>query len=239
MVSQSFVDGRRSRVQDYDTPAQNIEIRDGRKIPLVSGVKYNEIVRMDLSMVSIDIKGYTKLVTDHPDEKVLARIMKIYVTEMAAAIREHGGTIVSIEGDGILGAFHKSDNEKDNPQQNAVRCVTTMSTLLKHVVNKTLRSFKQDPLNCRYGVDFGRVNIIRAGIRGEGKNDLVFIGKTTSTAVKIQNEAKVGYMYVSKNVYSALDDHFADSETWKWTTVNSRRFGQLYSKKTNGWSGIT
>ena len=80
---------------------------------------------MNLAMLFVDIKGYTKLVQEQ-NQKKIARMMTLYVTEMGAAIKYHGGTIVSIERDGLLAAFNTKENQKYNACEEAVRCAVTM-----------------------------------------------------------------------------------------------------------------
>ena len=239
MTGAGFLNKRLEQAKKYDDPAKQMTVREAKKIPAVKNTKYKEeLVKMDLSMLSVDIEGYTKLVTNHPDEKVLARVMKLYVNEMTAAIREHGGTIISIEGDGILGAFSSSSEEGYNAQESAVRCAVTMGMLLKEVVNQKIEGFNQLPLKCRYGVDYGRVYIVRAGVKGGRKNDLIFIGKVTSTAVKIQAEAdRTGYVYVSPNVHSALSSSYKEDPGWTWyrTTLKSPVGLVYYNSIEGGW----
>ena len=155
MTTQGFVSERYARANEYDIPANKLTVREARKIPNTADeLSYAEVVKMKLAIVFADIRGYTKRI-DKADSKVAARTMTLYVTEMASAIRHHSGTIVGIEGDGIIGAFADSDSR--NAQTIAVRCVVTMNTLLDFVVNKKLKSFKQEPLSYGYGADFGRI----------------------------------------------------------------------------------
>ena len=232
MTSQAFLDERGEQVDDYDIPGSRMEIRSEDNIPETDDVTYKEVIRMDLSMLSVDIKGYSTMISNYSNKKVLGRAMRLYVNEMTAAIRKHGGTIVSIEGDGIIGAFSNTSEDNHNSQESAVRCAVTMATLLKKIVNEKLRSFQKPPLECRYGVDYSRTYIVRAGVRGGRKNDLIFIGDALSSAVKIQNKAKTGYLFISYSTYENLSDAYKDPEAgWKWY-----RDGELhYVDNTSIW----
>lgn len=236
MTTQGFVNERYARANEYDIQANKLTVREARTIPnTADDLSYSEVVKMNLTMVFADIRGYTKRI-DGSDSKVAARTMTLYVTEMAAAIRHHGGTIVSIEGDGIIGAF--ADSSSENAQTIAVRCVITMNTLLDYVVNKKLKSFKQEPLTCGYGVDSSQLYITRAGIRGKGKNELVFIGSAMTRVAKYQSKAQSNKMVISSRVYNALEDHYRDSDHgWNWDSLTSE-FGTLYQMTVNHWSGI-
>lgn len=236
MTTQNFVNNRYARANEYDIAASKLKTREARSIPNVpEDLKYDEVVILDLALIFADIRGYTEIIADM-DPKVAARMMSLYVTEMGAAIRHHGGTIVSIEGDGIIGAFASTD--KRNAQTISVRSAITMNTSLDYVVNKKLRSFQQNPISCGYGIDFGKIFITRAGIRGEGKNELVFIGSAMTRSAKYQSIAKSNELFVSSRVYNSLEEHYKKSEKgWRWYTI-STKYGTLYKKDVNHWSGI-
>lgn len=244
MTTQDLINSRydlivgRNDKKAYDIAAGTLEFRESTTIPEVSNhLKYTEIVEMHLAMLFVDIKGYTKLVQDQNPKKI-ARIMTLYVTEMGAAIRHHEGTIVSIEGDGLLAAFNAKENHKFNACEKAVRCAVTMNTLLEFVVNKRLKDIGYDTLNCRYGVDYGRVIIKRAGIRGEGKNELLFIGKATNHASKFLSIASSNELVISEDVYTNLSESYTDSNKgWNWSGNVSSDYGGYRKKSVGHWKG--
>ena len=49
-------------------------------VPKTSDVKFNELVKMELATVYIDIEGFSKLV-DQKDNKTVSRVMNIYITD--------------------------------------------------------------------------------------------------------------------------------------------------------------
>lgn len=238
MTNQGYIDTRWTRVNEYDIPASKLTTRKAQKIPnSPDEVNYSEVVIMNLAILFADIRGYTKRI-DSSDSKVAARIMNLYVTEMAASIRYHGGTIISIEGDGIIGAF--ADTEKRNAQTIAARAVVTMNTILNYVVNKKLHSFQQEALGCGYGIESGKLYIIRAGVRGKGKNELVFIGSAMTKAAKYQSFASSNEVYISNQVYNSLEDFYKKSdEGWSWSSVYKHDFGTLYRKSVGNWSNTS
>lgn len=235
MVGQGYVDQRYKRVKEYDTPVSQMTERSVVKLPEVEDVRYSEVVTINVAMLFCDIKGYTKLVTEASDPKTVARIMTIYVTEMAAAIREHGGTILSIRGDGLIGTFVDGDR---NASTEAVRCAVTMNTILDYVVNKQLKSFKQEPLECHWGADSGRIRITRAGLYRDKMNDLVYIGNAINHASKFSVLAKGNQITISEKLYNRLNDFNKNpNEGWSWIRQYDRNYGNYYSKELNHWSG--
>lgn len=237
MTTQGYINTRWERVQDYDIPSTQISERIARKIPKTSDVKYNEIVNMELGIVYVDIQGFSKLV-DEKNNRTVSRIMTIYVTEIAAAIRNHGGSILDIQGDGILAAFPDKTDGDRNAVTSCLRASGTMQTSMKFIVNRKIQQFQQEPLSCRYGMDFGKILIIKAGVRGQDKNDLVFIGNPINRAVKLQAETSVNHFLVTDYFYRNLIDYFKDEENgWKWTPKNLK-YGKVWEKKFTNYSGI-
>lgn len=237
MTTQGFIDQRYERVKKYDVPANQMETRSARNLPNVEDIKYNEVVSLDIAMLFCDIKGFTKIVRNASDPKTIARIMTIYITEMAAAIRNHGGEILSIRGDGIIGAFTDSSNR--NASTIAVRCAVTMSTSLDYVVNKRLRYFNQNPLSCRWGADYGKIRMTRAGLHGGDKNDLIYIGNAINYASKFSEIVKEGEIGISEYMHNQLENYYRKSDNgWNWTGYTNTNYGKYYSKFLNHWRGI-
>ena len=232
MPIKSFLDKRIARIKNYDIPAKHMWTIREKSIPEVEKVGYSETIEMDLTMLSVDIIGYTDRVVNHQNKKVVARIMRLYVNEMTAAIRHYGGTITSIEGDGILGAFSSSSNSLQSSQEKAVACAITMYILLEKIVNRRIVDFQQPRLECRYGIDHGKTHIIRAGIRGRRKNDLVFVGRAASLAVNIQSLAYPGQLLVSPNTYFGLSPQCQD-RYWGWWRFFDPSLGSIYYLNTS------
>ena len=249
MGSNLFILQRKHKIKEYDMPTTRIGVNISDKIPhLPESMAYSEIKVMNLSMIFVDIEGYSKLVSEHRNSEVIARIMRIYITEMVSAIRHHKGTIISIEGDGILAAFHRQSSDKHDSTQTAFYCAVTMSKLLKEVINPAIQGFKQHLLKCRYAIDYGRIHIARLGVPEKGKNELLFIGEPTSSVVKIQSEMPTGFIGVTERVYKSfhadIQDVLVDWGTWNglrwfgllfkeergfiWEKKQSEQFGSLY-----------
>ena len=228
MPIQQFLNERMARANNYDIPAKHMWVTKEEKIPDAEHVRYNQTIEMDLTMLSVDIKSYTNRVVNHPNKKVVARIMRLYVNEMTAAIRHYGGTIISIEGDGILGAFPSSSNSLQSSQEKAVACAITMYILLEVIVNRRIVDFQQPRIDCRFGIDHSQTYIIRAGIRGGRKNDLVFVGRAASLAVNMQSRAHPGQLLVSPDTYFGLSPQCQDGY-WGWWSSFDSNLNYIYS----------
>ena len=230
-VTQGFVNKRYKAAKEYDDRfIENMDIKKMEEIPsphTVIDKGFNEMTELDLAILSVDVLGYTKLYSTNTSPKLIARVMNLYLTEMVQAIFYHDGKVISIEGDGVLAGF--SGSEADKSKQTAVQCAVTMSKLLKFVVNNRIKEFDQEPLKCRYGIDYGQAYLKRVGVRGKEGTDFVYIGKSISTAVKLQLRSRVEHLRVSRNVYRELDQSFKDEkEGWIWKKRKSKGIGTVY-----------
>ena len=61
-----------------------------------------------------DIKGSTKAISAIDAEAAMLRIRPI-INAMAGAVREQGGTVIEVRGDGILSGFGALDSLEEHP----------------------------------------------------------------------------------------------------------------------------
>src|SRR5262245_56463100 len=60
-----------------------------------------------------DLKGSTQAISAIDAEAAMLRIRPL-ISAMAAAVREHGGTVIEVRGDGILSSFGALDSLDDH-----------------------------------------------------------------------------------------------------------------------------
>ena len=56
------------------------------------------------SVLFSDLRGFTSYSESCPPERVI-EVLNAYLTEMSDAILDHGGTLISYMGDGIMAVF--------------------------------------------------------------------------------------------------------------------------------------
>ena len=182
------------------------DTRKGSKVPDSSSVALaGGAVELDATFLYADLANSSKIAKEL-DRRVAAKILKAFLATTARLIRHHGGSIVSFDGDRILGVFvggaKNSSAAKSDLQ-------------IKYVVGQILRpkfeskydtvkgaSFRIDH---GVGVDTGTVLAVRAGARGN--NDLIWIGRAPNLAAKLSDIRDSPYStFITATVYNLLNE---------------------------------
>ena len=82
-------------------------------------------VTMQSTVMFTDLRGFTSFSESQPPSEVI-KAVNVYLSEMTEAIHEHGGTLVSYEGDGIMAVFGAPIEQADH----ADRAVETSRKML-------------------------------------------------------------------------------------------------------------
>jgi adenylate cyclase len=149
-------------------------IRDGIVVPETDDVALaNGAVRLEAVFLYADLFHSTELQRKF-DDRMVAKIVRAYLSSMSQLIKGHGGQVRSFDGDRVMGVFI---GEAKN--SNAAKCGLKM----KYAVDKILRpkveakftSLTTKGFAIRHcaGVARSQVLVVRGGVRGN--NDLVFI----------------------------------------------------------------
>jgi class 3 adenylate cyclase len=207
-------------------------ITEGRVIPEVSDLHFaKEGKEMELAMMFIDIRESTKIV-DGFRRTTAAKMYKSFLWGVAKIARMNDGELRSFNGDGVLLAFIG-----DSKRTNAVKAAMQMSWFCKNILKPRLEGYFQNnnqladlEFNYGIGIDVGNVLVVRAGIRGDNNNDLVWVGNATNYAVKLSSITDDGYnIFISKDVFDKLhksskyggeDERLMwESRTWKGMNI--------------------
>jgi adenylate cyclase len=189
---------------------EEYEVTEGRVIPDVDDISFDNGTELDLAMVFIDIKKSTHIV-DALRRITAARMYKSFLWGVAKIARMNNGELRSFNGDGVLIAFIG-----EHKRTNATKAALQMSWFAQKVLKPKLDAVFQDnqelteqeiEFQFGIGIDVGKVLVIRGGIRGENNNDLVWVGNATNFAVKLSGLSKEGFhVYISEDVYKYMND---------------------------------
>ena len=83
-------------------------------------------VELDGTALFVDLRGFTPFVESHGPEDVL-RVLNQYLETSSKAIHEHGGTVVSFQGDGVMGVFGAPLAQADHADR-ALDCARSLVT---------------------------------------------------------------------------------------------------------------
>ena len=134
-----------------------------------------------------DLKGSTQAISAIDAEAAMLRIRPM-VHAMAAAVREHGGTVIEVRGDGILSGFGALDSLDDHA---LAACRAALA------IRRSAKT-SQVSLPVRIGIHTGEVIVSP----GEAGNSLM--GATVHLASRLEQSAEPNTILLSEEVYQAV-----------------------------------
>ena len=178
----------------YVSPAIMQEIVSGALTPSSNGTL------AEVCVLFADMRDYTSISQHMTPEQVIA-FLNLYYEGVVKTIHEHGGSVISFMGDGIMAVFG-APKVLDN---SCVAGIKASRGMLKHV--DYLNSMRQDSelrtIKIGIGLNFGRAVMGHVGTRD--RHEYSAIGDVTNTASRIEGLTKTaGYPIVcSRAVYEA------------------------------------
>lgn len=169
-------------------------------------VKRDEMApkRVQATMLFCDLRGFTTLGERLDAEQVIAALNR-YLEAVSGAIFDHGGTVVSYQGDGVLAVFGAPLEQPDH----ARRAIAAARQILDDALpayNRWLADsgLSDQPLSAGIGVNSGPV---MAGSVGSSKRlEYAAVGDTTNVAARLQALGREhdARLFVAQSTYDQL-----------------------------------
>lgn len=204
-------------------------VRKGTVVPDPKDLKLsNDAVYFDrATVVYADLDGSTNLVSSSKWE-FSGQVYKTFLYAASRLIRKHGGSIVSYDGDRVMGIFisKRQCNE-------AVSCALELNYAIKKLLQPELEKKWTTDFKIRHvvGIDTSEIRVARTGVRGD--NDLVWIGNSANLAAKLTALSADYPIWITDRVHAYLDNSqkFGPQgeniwKGWNWTEHNK---DQIYS----------
>jgi len=206
---------------------------DHKGVPARSTLTFLNGYYVDITILFVDLRGSKELSTKHT-RPVLAKMYRAYISEVIAVMK--GDSTISevyIEGDGVWGVFNTTTNKH---VQDVFSTAAKISSLID-IMNIKLAKRKYSTIKVGIGIEDGETLYIKAGFKGSGLNEVVWIGRPVGAAAAL---CKVGNkttgdkeLMVSERVYEMLSDHQK-----KLLTYNKNRgcyHGNVINNPMNEW----
>jgi len=150
-----------------------------------------------------DIRGYTPRSEKMTPRECIAFLNR-YFEGAVAAIHDHGGTVVSFAGDGIMAIFG-APQDLESPCESAVAAAKAIVANM-HALNDKLRAEGVEPIAIGIGLQAGPVVVGHVGSRS--RHDYTAIGDAVNVASRLEGVTKeAGYRVVcSAEVAQKLRD---------------------------------
>jgi adenylate cyclase len=157
---------------------------------------------VDLSVLFVDVRGFTALAENSAPHEVVATLNKLYEALVPVILR-HGGHANKFIGDGLLAVFGAPERHADHAAR-AVAAAREIAQLVRHNLDGQLR--------VGVGVNSGRVVVGTIG--GGGRRDFTVIGDPVNTAARVEAATRVtgDDILITETTLRALGPHGDDFE---------------------------
>lgn len=176
--------------------------RDGRTVPAPADVKLgNDAVKFERATVLYaDLDQSTDLV-DKKKWWFAAEVYKTFLYAASRLVRAEGGSIVSYDGDRVMGIFIG-----DSQCNDAVRCALKINYAVKSIVQPALdKRYPTADYKIQHvvGIDTSTIYAARTGVRGD--NDLVWVGTAANHAAKLTALSADYPTWITDKVFEKLN----------------------------------
>jgi adenylate cyclase len=197
----------RTELERFVAPAVASELL-ARDQPLASH-------RVEATVLFCDLRGFTTLSERLEAEQVIA-LLNRYLELVSGAVLDHGGTVVSYQGDGVMAVFGAPLPQPDH----AARALAAARAILDDALPRFNRwaaeqgllagDARAAALSAGIGVNTGPV---MAGVIGsERRVEYAAVGDTTNVAARLQALGRElpARLFVAATTVEALGDRMAD-----------------------------
>jgi adenylate cyclase len=142
---------------------------------------------MDATVMFTDLRGFTSVSEALPAADVI-QIVNYYLSEMTNAIHEHGGTLVSYEGDGIMAVFGAPLEQPDH----ADRAIAASRAMLADRLPRFNAWLREREIGDGFqmGIGLNSGDVVSGMVGSQNRLEYTAIGDTTNTAARLQGMTK-------------------------------------------------
>ncbi len=145
--------------------------------------------KKDVSVLFLDLEGYTKLSMDRPEAEVNTLVEKIFSSFVDPIHRSHG-EINETAGDGLMIIF-----KDDDPRQNAINAIKAAIDIRQRnrEVNRELAA-EREPVNVNMGINTGEALLGMTRLEGTLSTRMTYTasGTVTNLAARLADHAEGG-----------------------------------------------
>jgi adenylate cyclase len=166
-------------------------------------------VEVEGTVMFTDLRGFTTFSEQRSAVEVI-EILNTYLSEMSAAILDHGGTLVSYLGDGILAVFGAPIEQPDHAER-ALAASREMLTQRLPRFNEWLREQGLD-VQLRMGIGLNTGQFMSGNVGSERRLEYTAIGDVVNTASRLEGMTKgTPYMmFLADSTRQHLGDDASD-----------------------------
>lgn len=211
------------------------EFEEKEFVPKKEDLTYKNGKYVECVALFIDLRGSTELINKQGRTPTLAKIYRTYISESVAIINSFKTCReINIVGDGVSAVFSKK--EGNDPVADSLKASSMLRTIID-VLNtkynkKRWTNFKE--IKAGIGLAKGRALVIKAGYKGSGINDLVYMGDVVNKASKMCDLANKKYdapIVVTESVYEESNVEANETKTFQdfFDCKHHENYGYIYT----------
>lgn len=205
-----------------------------KEIPARNNLTFNNGYYVDVSVLFVDMRG-SKLLSEKHTRPVLAKIYRAYVSEMVAVLKGNiNVSEVYIEGDGLWAVF----NTTLKTHVDSVFDTAAKISSLTDILNIKLAKKGYSTISIGIGLDYGQSLYIKAGYKGSGINEVVWIGSVVGSAAALCKHGNRTWGDHTVMASALFRDNLNNEEYKGFLTWNQNRqcyHGNIHWKEMNEW----
>lgn len=239
-MSYDYKDGKQ-RVQNILN--KSTPVREGNDIPADSYFTYDNGVYGWVSAIFIDIRESTNLFQNE-DKTEVARIIRSFTSECIEILSGNGNSReIGIRGDCVYAIYSTPNKHDINGVMNLAGYINTLIRML----NKLFCDKGFNQIEVGIGVASAKELVVKAGRKGSGISNKVWIGEAVTEASNLSsygntgsNWNKIRPIVTSSMVYSNItdvDDEWVDKSLLEEKYINYDKcyHGDYVNKGFNDW----
>jgi len=154
--------------------------------------------RKEVSVVFIDIRGFTSMVDSTEPEEVM-EVLSAYHDRMGRLIVKHNGTLERFAGDGIMIFFN---DPISLPEHSSV--AVQLAIEMQQAFSDLQSQWKKMGLQLGFGVGIARGYATLGMIGFEGRRDYAAIGSVTNASARLCEQAKDGEILMDLKTFARM-----------------------------------
>lgn len=228
MSDYDYKEGKK-RIQDILNNKLSVNEQD--LIPNESQFTFENAYYGWVTAIFVDIRNSTKLFSEGDKEKV-SKIIRSFTSEIIEILRKDENLReIGIRGDCVYAIY-------TTPSQNhEYSCLdkTSMINTYMQMLNKLLATKNYPQIDVGIGMATDKELVVKAGRKGTGINNLVWIGNAVTKASNLSSVANkntidtICYSYLSyTNFIDLLDQEYPDKNVRSWFNKHSSLHLETY-----------
>ena len=204
-----------------------------KNIPSRDKLTFNNGFYTNCSALFVDIRKSSELTSKHTRPK-LAKLYRTYISEVVAVMNGNSKCAeINVVGDCVSGIFdtpYKSDIDR-------TFCTAFSIASLIDIMNYKFKKNDFTEIVVGIGLADGRALMIKAGYKGSGINEVVWMGDVVNEASKLASYGNREYYDREIMVSSAFQENLNDEnkELLEWNSNRSCYHGNVVSASMNEW----